>query len=216
MMITDRFFDIAVEATKIPLSIFTELFHQAFKKHKFLESTFELLQQFEIQMMASNPQYLLFPGDLHEWQITCLRCNDKISKPTFSNSILTLVPMVILHHLSLATSDTDSYYIPVLFSSHERFKDLQEMFYRDGHHLVSPCCHKILIHADLSDEDKTPNVAPILNLCKAIKMDLHFLSTKSMDKVNQMVLNTRTMLEVMCFSHMTVDGHVYSNFFRFD
>ncbi len=24
------------------------------------------------------------------------------------------------------------------------------------------------------------------------------------------------MMEVMCFSHMTVDGHVYSEFFRFD
>ena len=40
--------------------------------------------------------YHVFPGDLHEWQITCLRCNDKISKPTYLNSILTLVPIVIL------------------------------------------------------------------------------------------------------------------------
>jgi hypothetical protein len=47
-------------------------------------------------------------------------------------------------------------------------------------------------------------------------MDLHFSSTKSTDKVNQMVLNTRTMMDVMCFSHMTVDRNVYCDFFGFD
>jgi hypothetical protein len=59
--IVTRFFDIAVEATKIRLSLFTELFHQAFKKLKFLESTFELLQQFEIQMVESSFHYHVFP-----------------------------------------------------------------------------------------------------------------------------------------------------------
>ena len=57
--IVTRFFEIAVEATKIRLSLFTELFHQAFKKLKFLESTFELLQQFEIQMVECAALLLL-------------------------------------------------------------------------------------------------------------------------------------------------------------
>ncbi len=42
--------DIALFATHIPLSIFTNLFHQRFEKHSMLESTLEILQQFYIQM----------------------------------------------------------------------------------------------------------------------------------------------------------------------
>jgi hypothetical protein len=38
--------EIAVNATTIPLSIFTNLFHQRFSKHDYLESTLEILQQF--------------------------------------------------------------------------------------------------------------------------------------------------------------------------
>jgi hypothetical protein len=40
--------DIALCATQIPLSIFTNLFHQRFEKHLILESTLEILQQFYI------------------------------------------------------------------------------------------------------------------------------------------------------------------------
>jgi hypothetical protein len=158
-IINRRFFEIAVEATKIKLSLFTELFHQAFKKHKFLESTFELLQQFEIQMTMYNTEYYLFPGDMHEWQIICLRCNAKISNASFLNSTLTIVPISILHHLSLATYDTDSYYIPVLFSSHEKFIEVRDMFYEDGNDQNCPCCTKNRIHTDLTltDEDNMRN-----------------------------------------------------------
>ncbi len=35
--------DIALDATQIPLSIFTNLFHQRFEKHSMLESTLEIL-----------------------------------------------------------------------------------------------------------------------------------------------------------------------------
>jgi hypothetical protein len=40
--------DIALFATQIPLSIFTNLFHQRFEKHSMLESTLEILQKFYI------------------------------------------------------------------------------------------------------------------------------------------------------------------------
>jgi hypothetical protein len=42
----DEIVDIALFATQIPLSIFTNLFHQRFEKHPMLESTLEMLQQF--------------------------------------------------------------------------------------------------------------------------------------------------------------------------
>jgi hypothetical protein len=40
--------DIALSATQIPLSIFTNLFHKRFEKHSMLESMLEILQQFYI------------------------------------------------------------------------------------------------------------------------------------------------------------------------
>jgi hypothetical protein len=42
--------DIALFATQIPLSIFTNLFHPRFEKHSILESIHEISQQFYIQM----------------------------------------------------------------------------------------------------------------------------------------------------------------------
>jgi hypothetical protein len=42
--------DISLFATQVPLSIFTNSFHQRFEKHSMLESTLEILQQFYIQM----------------------------------------------------------------------------------------------------------------------------------------------------------------------
>jgi hypothetical protein len=46
----DEIVDIALFATQIPLSIFTNLFKQRFEKHSMLESMLEILQQFCIQM----------------------------------------------------------------------------------------------------------------------------------------------------------------------
>jgi hypothetical protein len=45
----DEVVDIALSATQIPLSIFTNLFHKSFEKHSMLESMLEILQQFYIQ-----------------------------------------------------------------------------------------------------------------------------------------------------------------------
>jgi hypothetical protein len=39
----DEVVDIALSATQIPLSIFTNLFHKRFEKHSMLESTLEIL-----------------------------------------------------------------------------------------------------------------------------------------------------------------------------
>jgi hypothetical protein len=62
----DQFIEKIVElfATQIPLSIFTNLFHQRFEKHSMLESTLEILQQFYIQMESEPDDLYNFPGDL--------------------------------------------------------------------------------------------------------------------------------------------------------
>ncbi len=41
---------IALFALQIPLSVFTNLFHQRFEKHSMLKSTLDILQQFYIQV----------------------------------------------------------------------------------------------------------------------------------------------------------------------
>jgi hypothetical protein len=41
----DEIVDIALSATQIPLSKFTNLYHQRLEKHSILESTLEMLQQ---------------------------------------------------------------------------------------------------------------------------------------------------------------------------
>jgi hypothetical protein len=52
--------DIALFATQIPLSIFTNFFHQRFEKHSMLESTLEILQQLYNQMEAQSDEFNLF------------------------------------------------------------------------------------------------------------------------------------------------------------
>lgn len=161
--------------------------------------------------------YLIFPGDLHKWHVTCLRCKKNITKPPSLNVTLMLVPIAILHHLSLTFADTDSYYILVLFSSHERFKHMQKRFYDRNDNKVYHVCERCRqVRIDIWNKDKTPHVSPILNLCEAIKMDLHFSSTKPITQLNQMVLNTRSMMEVLFFSHITVDTAVYRKWFGFN
>jgi hypothetical protein len=60
----DEIVDIALFATQIPLSIFTNLFHQRFEKHSMLEPMLEILQQFYIQVETQSDEFHLFAGDL--------------------------------------------------------------------------------------------------------------------------------------------------------
>jgi hypothetical protein len=52
----------AREATIVPFLVFLNLFHQRFNRHRFLESTFEILQQFYIAIEKCDKQYQSFPG----------------------------------------------------------------------------------------------------------------------------------------------------------
>jgi hypothetical protein len=65
----DEIEDIALFSTRIPLSIFTHLFHQRFEKHSMLESTLEILQKFYIQMETQPDDIHLFAGDLFTYTL---------------------------------------------------------------------------------------------------------------------------------------------------
>jgi hypothetical protein len=71
--------DIALLATQIPLSIFTNLFNQRFEKHSILESTLEILQQFYIQMESEPHEISVCPGDLSTYTLLCIRCGHRVT-----------------------------------------------------------------------------------------------------------------------------------------
>jgi hypothetical protein len=72
--------DIALSATQISLSIFTNLFHQRFEKHSMLESMLKILQQFYIQMETELHDFLLFPGDYSIYTLRCIRCGQPVKR----------------------------------------------------------------------------------------------------------------------------------------
>jgi hypothetical protein len=93
--------DTALFATQIPLSIFTNLFHQRFEKHSMLELTLEILQQFYIQMESEPHEISVCPGDLSTYTLWCIRCGQPV---TFAGSIgetLFHAPAAMLYHWSM-------------------------------------------------------------------------------------------------------------------
>jgi hypothetical protein len=58
---------IVIEATVLPFSALTNLFHQRFSKHRYLKLTLELLQQFYISMECNITKFNVFPGDLNQF-----------------------------------------------------------------------------------------------------------------------------------------------------
>jgi hypothetical protein len=93
--IIKRVREIAVSATSIPLSIFTNLFHQRFSKHVYLEATLEILQQFSIQMNSDHEKYCVIPGDLCKYTLKCFRCDASITTPGTIGETLYHAPSAI-------------------------------------------------------------------------------------------------------------------------
>ncbi len=66
----------AVGTTTIPSNLFTDLCVKRFPKHSFLESTLEILQQFEIKLKSHEEFLFLIMGDCSKYSINCVRCDD--------------------------------------------------------------------------------------------------------------------------------------------
>jgi hypothetical protein len=93
--------DIALFATQIPLSIFTNLFHQRFEKHSMLETTLEILQQFYIQMKTEPSDFHLFPGDLSTYTLRCVRFGQSVTLPGLIGETLFHEPAALLYHWNM-------------------------------------------------------------------------------------------------------------------
>ncbi len=97
----DEIVDIALSATQISLSIFTNVFDQRFEKHSMLESTLEILQQFYIQMETEPHDFLLFPGDYSLYTLRCMRCSQPVTAVDSIEETLLHAPTVMLYHWNM-------------------------------------------------------------------------------------------------------------------
>jgi hypothetical protein len=129
----------AIEATVIPLSVFSDLFHQRFPKHYYLESTLEILQQFYVAIdEADNETYRLFPGENYSICLKCTRCHQCISSKAGLSTLLLSAPSAILRHLHILKThvkgddddNTQAIYqtLPLLFSSEDAMIYSKDLF----------------------------------------------------------------------------------------
>ncbi len=118
--------DIALFATQIPLSIFTNLFHQRFEKKSMLESSLEILQQFYIQMGSEPHEFSINPEDLSTYTLRCIRCGQPVTLAGSIGETLFHAPAAILYHWNMIQShvnqnDRESMFMPLLFASYDNY-----------------------------------------------------------------------------------------------
>jgi hypothetical protein len=113
---------IALFATQIPQSIFTNLFHQRFGKHSMLESMLEILQQFHIQEETQSDEFHLFVGDLSTYTLRCKRCDQHVTHHGSIGENLYHAPAAMLCHWNMIEPHDErihreSMLMPLLFAS---------------------------------------------------------------------------------------------------
>jgi hypothetical protein len=91
----------AVGTTAIPLNLFTNLCVKRFPKHSFLESTLEILQQFEIKLESHKEFFFLIMEDCSKYSINCVRCKKRITACGSIAETLFHAPIAMLHHLGM-------------------------------------------------------------------------------------------------------------------
>jgi hypothetical protein len=129
----DEIVDIALSATQIPLSIFTNLFHQRFEKHSMLESMLEILQQFYIQMETEPDAYYLFPGYLSTCTLRCIRCGQPVTLAGSIGDTLFHAPAAMLYHWNMIEphdkqNHRELMLMPLIFTSYENYLPSSKYF----------------------------------------------------------------------------------------
>ena len=184
---------IAMEATKIPLAIFTDLFHHRFKKKLYLESTLELLQQFYIKLVNHSNHFCIFVGDLHKYCLYCTRCHCAITRPDYIQCIMEIVPVAMLWHLGIASDVDDFHHCPVILACQE-VMDYSWSFFEQSMKEIDDKqpssflqCNAIMNHG-------------MLNFCEATKVDLQswYNSKKKIRNKTHETTITSTISLVSC------------------
>jgi hypothetical protein len=128
--------DIALFATQIPLSIFTNLFHQRFEKHSTLESTLEILQQFYNQIETQSDEFHIFTEDLSTYTLQCIRCGQSVTLPGLIGETLLHAPTAMLYHWNMIQSHDEENHkkmmlMPLLFTSYYNYLQSSKSFEED-------------------------------------------------------------------------------------
>jgi hypothetical protein len=125
---------IALFATQIPQSIFTNLFKQRFEKHSMLESMLEILQQFYIQMETQSDEFHLFAGELSAYTLQCKRCGQRVTLHGSIGDTLFYAPAAMLYHWNMIEPHDEqihreSMLMPLLFAFYENYVRSSKSFF---------------------------------------------------------------------------------------
>jgi hypothetical protein len=159
----------AVGTTTILLNLFTNLCINKFQKHSFLESTLEILQQFEIKLESHEDFFYLIMGDCSNYSIRCVRCKKRITACGSIAKALFHAPIAMLHHLGMIANfevinDSGLKAMPLLFTECDSFlrskKSYKEYVGNNIDDELAPKC----LNSELSIDQE-------FCLCEAIKVD---------------------------------------------
>jgi hypothetical protein len=159
----------AREATIVPFSVFFNLFHQRFNRHRFLESTLEILQQFYIATEKCDKQYRLFPGVQYQYSVKCMRRHNCVSSTTLGiGETLLNAPSAMLHHWNILwTHDAEwkvpSTSLPLLFTSTESY-DASKTSFKDSLDRTDDVLHYPYFCSNKQFGE--------YNFCESVKVDL--------------------------------------------
>jgi hypothetical protein len=125
---------IALFATQIPISIFTNLFKQRFEKHPMLESMLEILQQFYIEIERESADFYLFTGDLSTYILRCKICGQRFTLHGSFGDTLFHAPAAMLYHWNMIEPHDEqihreSMLMPLLFASYENYVHSSNSFF---------------------------------------------------------------------------------------
>ncbi len=159
----------ARESTIVPFSVFSNLFHQRFNQHRFLESTLEILQQFYISTEKCDEQYHLFLGDQYKYSMKCMRCHQCVSSTTLGiGETLLNTPSAMLRHWNILwTHDAEGKVpltsLPLLFTSTESYEASKTSF-KNSLDMTDDVLHYPYFCSDKRFGE--------YNFCEAVKVDL--------------------------------------------
>jgi hypothetical protein len=91
-----------------------------------LESMLEILQQFYIQMETEPDDFLLFPGDLSTYTLSCIRCGQRVTLAGSIGETLLHALTEMLYHWNMIQSHDEQNHrelmlMPFLFTSYDNY-----------------------------------------------------------------------------------------------
>ncbi len=189
---------IALSATIIPLSLFTNLFTKKFPKHAYLESTHELMQQVYIKMETEPGQFCLFPGDLSIYSLKCIRCCRSITSPESIGETLYHAPIAMLNHWNMIvrkdTTVDDIASIPL---------DIASILFvctsLDSYYQAMNSCYQAIKGRDYGSFC-FPNKGcrhGQLSFCEAVKVDMSKVMSHTITPKGE-IQYTKIMLPILC------------------